>query len=97
MTNSPQTVINFAPAPELSGRESPVQAPIAALPIEISVVIPTYRAEGCLGALHERLTKSLHAIGKNYEIIFVEDCGPDNSWAVLKKIANADEHVIAYD
>jgi dolichol-phosphate mannosyltransferase len=65
-------------------------------PVEISVVVPTYKAEGCLRALHERLSATLVAMGKTYELIFVEDCGPDNSWSVLKSLADSDERVTAY-
>ncbi len=93
---SPQSVIDFAPATLLADRDAAMTTRTGTQPVEISVVIPTYRAEGCLDALHKRLTESLQAIGKNYEIIFVEDCGPDNSWAVLKKMADADEHVLAF-
>jgi polyisoprenyl-phosphate glycosyltransferase len=64
--------------------------------IEISVVIPTYKARGCLSALHERLTTALTKIGKNHEIIFVEDGCPDDSWSKLKELADADEKVVAY-
>jgi len=64
--------------------------------IEISVVIPTYKAEDCLVALHKRLTDALSTLTDNYEIIFIEDCGPDQSWDVLTRIAKSDEKVSAY-
>jgi len=60
---------------------------------EISVVIATYKAEQCLNALHTRLTHVLSGLVSSYEIIFVEDCGPDNSWMVLQKISDADPNV----
>ena len=61
--------------------------------ITYSVVIPVYNSEALLPELHHRLTKVMESIGEHYEIIFVEDCGPDNSWMVLKKIAATDSRV----
>lgn len=89
-------VLNFQPTSATS-EESLVHTGFADKdPVELSVVIPTYKAQGCLKALYERLTAALRAIGKSYELIFVEDCGPDQSWAQLKALADADEHVSAY-
>jgi dolichol-phosphate mannosyltransferase len=48
--------------------------------MEISVVIPVYRAENMLDELASRLVQSLQAITPSFEIILVDDCGPDNSW-----------------
>lgn len=57
----------------------------------ISVVIPVYKAENCLRELHRRLTEALAPTGE-YEIILVEDCGPDKSWEIIKEIAAVDQH-----
>jgi dolichol-phosphate mannosyltransferase len=48
--------------------------------MEISIVIPVYRAELIMDELIARLTKALDAITPLYEIILVEDGGPDKSW-----------------
>jgi glycosyltransferase involved in cell wall biosynthesis len=63
---------------------------------DLSIVIPVYRAEDCLKALHERLTATLKTLVPAYEIIFVEDCGPDNSWTVLTGLASQDANVKCY-
>ncbi|MDZ4667368.1 MAG: glycosyltransferase family 2 protein [bacterium] len=55
--------------------------------MEISVVIPVYRAEKMLDELANRLVQSLQAITPSFEIILVDDCGLDNSWD--KIVANA--------
>ena len=60
---------------------------------EISVVIPVYGCEACLIALHQRLTESLKNLVSEYEIIFVDDCGKDNSWYILEDIAKQDHYV----
>jgi dolichol-phosphate mannosyltransferase len=61
----------------------------------LSAVIPVYGCEPCLRALHERLTASLQQVTDDYEIVLVEDRGPDGSWAVLQELAAADPRVVA--
>jgi dolichol-phosphate mannosyltransferase len=58
--------------------------------MEISIVIPVYRAEQIMDELVTRLTRSLSAITSSYEIILVEDGGPDKSWD--KIVVNAQKH-----
>ena len=58
--------------------------------MEISIVIPVYRAEQIMDELVTRLTRSLSAIASSYEIILVEDGGPDKSWD--KIVVNAQKH-----
>lgn len=53
--------------------------------IEISVVSPVYRAEKIVDHLVERLSKSLSEITSEFEIILVEDGGPDNSWEKIEE------------
>lgn len=60
----------------------------------ISVVSPVYRAEKIVPELVARIKTQLEIIaGDSYEIILVEDRGPDNSWAVIKAIGDTDKHV----
>ena len=58
--------------------------------MEISIVIPVYRAEQIMDELVTRLTRSLSAITSSYEIILVEDGGPDKSWD--KIVSHAAKH-----
>jgi len=53
----------------------------------MSVVSPIYKAEVILPVLVERLIRSLSLITDNFEIILVCDGSPDNSWAVMTKLA----------
>lgn len=94
--NNLDSVINFQPVVDQVQLRNPAVTDQADVPVEISVVIPTYRAQECLLALHERLTSALKSLTDNYEIIFVEDCGPDQSWLVLTELAERDEKVLAY-
>ena len=52
----------------------------------VSVVIPVYNGEETVIPLTERLLKVLPELFHLYEIIFVDDCSPDNSWNVLKTL-----------
>lgn len=61
--------------------------------VEISVVIPVYRSEGSLDALYQRLRATLSGLAPLWQIVFVEDRGPDGSWAVLERLARADRRV----
>ncbi len=62
--------------------------------VELSIVIPVYNSAKMLQELHDRLTKVLTDINRTWEIIFVDDCGPDNSWEVLKDIKAHDDRVV---
>jgi glycosyltransferase involved in cell wall biosynthesis len=64
--------------------------------LELSVVVPVYGCEGCLLQLHRRLTESLAWTEGSYELVFVDDCGPDRSWDVLEQLAAEDPHVRAF-
>lgn len=59
----------------------------------ISVVIPVYRAEGTLRELHRRLVNTLEGLNTDFEIVFVEDCGGDGSWDLIRELANQDSRV----
>jgi undecaprenyl-phosphate 4-deoxy-4-formamido-L-arabinose transferase len=55
-------------------------------PPEISVVIPVFNEEDNLRELGERLIRTLTAMGRPYEIIFVDDGSTDGSWAILSDL-----------
>lgn len=59
----------------------------------LSIVIPVYKAEHCLDELYLRLKTSLESISPDFEIVLVEDCGGDNSWQVIERLAAADPRV----
>lgn len=61
--------------------------------MEISVVVPVYRAGETLVELHQRLTSTLERLTSEYEILLVEDCGGDNSWEIIARLAERDPHV----
>ena len=65
---------------------------IIAMP-RFSIVSPVYNAEKIIPALVERIDKAVSAITEDYEIILVEDGGPDNSWAAIEEISRNNKRV----
>jgi glycosyltransferase involved in cell wall biosynthesis len=57
---------------------------------EITVVIPVFDEEGSLEELHRRLTQALAAVGRTYEVIYVDDGSRDGSPGILKAIFERD-------
>ncbi|MBL7920238.1 MAG: glycosyltransferase family 2 protein [Bacteroidia bacterium] len=51
----------------------------------ISIVSPVYGAEFTIDELVKQLSRVLDTITNEYEIIFVDDCGPDRSWERIKE------------
>ncbi len=60
---------------------------------KISVVSPVYGCCGSLRELYERLNQSLSSISEDFEIVFVNDASPDNSWDVIKELVQQDSRV----
>jgi glycosyltransferase involved in cell wall biosynthesis len=62
----------------------------------LSIVVPCFNEEACLGELHQRLGAAAQsAVGEDYELVLVNDGSSDGSWPLLRKLAEDDEHVIA--
>jgi nucleoside-diphosphate-sugar epimerase/glycosyltransferase involved in cell wall biosynthesis len=58
----------------------------------ISAIIACYKDDLAIPVMHERLTQTFRKIGVDYEIIFVNDCSPDNSEEVIRQITERDPH-----
>jgi polyisoprenyl-phosphate glycosyltransferase len=63
--------------------------------VALSIVIPVHGCTATLGPLHERLTRTLASLVESYEIVFVDDRGPGEAWAILRQLAAADPRVVA--
>lgn len=59
----------------------------------LSVVIPVYKAEKCLDELYTRLKGAISSITEQFEIVLVEDCGGDGSWAKIEALSRLDSRV----
>ncbi|HTN16362.1 MAG TPA: NAD-dependent epimerase/dehydratase family protein [Chitinophagaceae bacterium] len=64
---------------------------------KLSAVIACYKDAQAIPIMYQRLTDTFRKINVNYEIIFVNDCSPDNTAEVLQQLVNADEHVVAIE
>jgi nucleoside-diphosphate-sugar epimerase/glycosyltransferase involved in cell wall biosynthesis len=64
---------------------------------KLSAVIACYRDAQAIPIMHERLSATFKKINVDYEIIFVNDCSPDNTAEVLQKLVQEDDHVIAIE
>jgi len=52
----------------------------------LSIVIPAFRSEESLPILIGRLDEMLNESGREHEIVVVDDCSPDDTWEVLKRL-----------
>ena len=68
----------------------PVSLPTVPL---FSIVSPVYRAENLIDELVRRIQQSVGTITEDYEIILVDDRGPDNSWARIAAQAARDPRI----
>lgn len=61
--------------------------------VDYAVVVPVYRGEESLPLLYQEIKAFFEGTNLSFELILVHDCGPDNSWAVMKKLAAQDARV----
>ncbi|PYT07436.1 MAG: glycosyltransferase [Acidobacteria bacterium] len=69
---------------ELSGRPAT---------LDVSVFLPVYNEEGNIERLNLKLTDALEALGRSYEIIYIDDGSTDGSLPKLRDIAARDPRV----
>ncbi|MEK7448759.1 MAG: glycosyltransferase family 2 protein [Planctomycetota bacterium] len=61
--------------------------------IDISVIIPCFNEEDNIEELHQRLTAVMKTLGKEYEMIFVDDGSIDDTFNRLKRLYQSDGSV----
>ena len=62
----------------------------------LSIVVPCFNEEACLGELHARLTRAARGVaGESYEIVLVNDGSRDGSWAMMQALSATDPHLVA--
>lgn len=61
--------------------------------MSLSIVVPVFNEEPNLVRLHEQLASALQALGRNYEIVLVDDGSTDGSTEILRDMAARDPHV----
>jgi glycosyltransferase involved in cell wall biosynthesis len=60
---------------------------------DLSIVIPLLNEAESLPELHAWLTRVLSDLGRDYEILFIDDGSNDSSWEVIKRLQNEDSHI----
>jgi len=58
-----------------------------------SIVVPTYNSAYCLENLVQRLELAIRHLFDDYEIIFVVDGSPDQSWQIIRSLANKNRKI----
>jgi glycosyltransferase involved in cell wall biosynthesis len=66
---------------------------MAAMRMDLSVIVPVFNERDSLDRLHEELTRTLTELGRSYEIIYVNDGSTDGSRALLADIHGRDPYV----
>ena len=60
----------------------------------VSAIIACYKDAQAIPYMYKRLTETFATIGCDYEIIFVNDCSPDDSQAVIQQLSATDSRVL---
>lgn len=56
--------------------------------LDLSIVVPVYNEEGNVKKLHEKIVRACDALGKTYEVIFVDDGSSDKTVEICKTLSN---------
>lgn len=66
--------------------------------MKISFVIPCYRSENTLEKVVKEIKDKMAIVQKHeYEIVLVNDCSPDNTFNVIRKLCMSDKNIIGLD
>lgn len=60
----------------------------------ISAIVACYKDAQAIPIMYKRLTETFRRLEIDYELIFVNDCSPDNSSEVIRDISAMDSHVL---
>jgi glycosyltransferase involved in cell wall biosynthesis len=61
--------------------------------MDLSIVVPVYNEEENIASLYQQLTAVLEPLGRDYEIICVDDGSSDRSFAMLAELAERDPRI----
>jgi glycosyltransferase involved in cell wall biosynthesis len=61
--------------------------------VDVSLVVPIFNERDNLRRLHEEITATMERLGREYEIIYIDDGSTDGSSLLLRELHAADPHV----
>ena len=61
--------------------------------MKISIIVPCFNEQESLPVFYEETVAVLRGMGQDYELLFVDDGSKDGTLAVLKELAEKDDHV----
>jgi dolichol-phosphate mannosyltransferase len=83
---------------ETQAFENPATAAIDGAKCRVSVAIPCYNEQAGLPELYRRLTLACReVVGDSYEVILVNDGSRDGTWNEIRRLSEADRHVLGID
>ena len=66
--------------------------------MKVSFVIPCYRSEHTIGAVAAEIARTMEQLPQHsWELILVNDCSPDNTFSVIRGLAEQDGRITAID
>jgi glycosyltransferase involved in cell wall biosynthesis len=77
--------------------QGPSSTTRAERPVSVSVVVPVFRGGATLADLAQRLERTLADTVDSYEVIFVNDGSPDDSWEHIEQVIARHAHMRAID
>ena len=72
-------------------RSASENLPSAAVPLQLSVIVPTFNEHGNVTTLLQRLETALAGVA--WEVIFVDDNSPDGTWDMVRGLARQNSRV----
>lgn len=60
----------------------------------LSAIVACYKDEQAIPVMHQRLTDTFRKLDIDYEIVFVDDCSPDDCARVIRELSERDSHII---
>ena len=64
----------------------------------VSFIIPCYRSAGTITSVVEEINRSMELLPEyRHEIVLVNDCSPDDTFAVIEALASGDNRITAVD
>jgi glycosyltransferase involved in cell wall biosynthesis len=80
-------------APQEAGEMERIMPVTSTVRPAISVVIPCYNERESLRELYLRLQRTLDAVGRSWEVVFVDDGSSDDSYAYMLSLAATDRRL----